>query len=129
METESENKEAHIPADQNTAAAALKTVVKRRRRIRMLLGGTIAGQYANPAEWEEALALSGFKAVTAPFSCDTPRDEIRAYCDIIGRHRVRIAEIGVWRNLLDPDAEKAKAAWNTRKASWSWRTKPGFPAV
>ena len=31
----------------------------------MLLGGTIAGSYRSPEEWERMLAASGFKAVTA----------------------------------------------------------------
>ena len=76
----------------------------------MRLGGTVAGRYACPAEWEQALTASGFRAVTAPFSCETPWDEIRSYCDIAARHGVTIAEIGVWKNPLDPDAGKARAA-------------------
>ena len=39
----------------------------------MRLGGTVC--CSNPAEWEEKLAASGFRAVTAPFTCETPRAE------------------------------------------------------
>ena len=93
----------------------------------MLLGGTVAGLYTDPEEWERALAASGFRAVTAPFSCDTPRDEIRAYCKAASRHRVKIAEIGVWRNLLDPDAEKAKEAMNYAKRQLALADEKGIP--
>ena len=76
----------------------------------MLLGGTVAGPYAGPEEWERLLVRSRFRAVTAPFDCRTPRplvDRYRAVCD---RHGVRIAEIGVWRNLFDPDPKAAAEA-------------------
>ena len=73
----------------------------------MLLGGTVCGAYSNPSEWEKLLIASRFKAVTAPFHCHTPREEIDAYCAIIRRHGVKIAEIGVWKNLLDPDTQAA----------------------
>lgn len=45
----------------------------------MLLGGTIAGSWSTPKEWEALLARSRFKAVTAPFDCHTPRAEVDAY--------------------------------------------------
>ena len=76
----------------------------------MRLGGTVAGNWSSPAEWEELLLRSRFRAVTAPFSCNTPRNEIEAYCDICKRHDVLIAEIGVWKNLFDPDPAAAGAA-------------------
>ena len=66
----------------------------------MRLGGTVC--CSDPAEWEERLAASGFRAITAPFTCETPRGEIERYCDIAARHDVLIAEVGVWRNPFDP---------------------------
>lgn len=75
----------------------------------MLLGGTVVGA-KNMAEWETLLVASRFKAVTAPFNCYTPREEIDAYCGIIARHGVKIAELGIWKNLLDPQAEAAASA-------------------
>lgn len=73
----------------------------------MKLGGTVTGAWKMPEEWEKLLIASRFKAVTAPFSCRTPRDEIEAYCDICRRHDVTIAEVGVWRNPFDPDPAAA----------------------
>ena len=81
----------------------------------MRLGGTVAGSWSSPAEWEELLLRSRFRAVTAPFSCKTPRKEIEAYCDICRRHDVLIAEIGVWKNLFDPDPVAAGAAMEYAK--------------
>ena len=93
----------------------------------MRLGGTVAGHYSGPAEWEQALTASGFRAVTAPFSCETPRDEIRAYCEIAARHQVTIAEIGVWKNPLDPDVEKAKAAMAYARGQLALADETGIP--
>ena len=45
----------------------------------MLLGGTVAGQWATPEEWEALLVRSRFKAVTAPFDCRTEKREVSAY--------------------------------------------------
>ena len=76
----------------------------------MLLGGTVAGSFAGPEEWEKLLVRSRFKAVTAPFNMYTPRKEIEAYCAACERHGVVIAEIGVWKNIFDPDPATAAEA-------------------
>ncbi len=76
----------------------------------MLLGGTVAGKYSGPEEWEKLLAASRFKAVTAPFDRTTSREEIRGYCEAARRHGTVIAEAGVWKNLFDPDPAAARAA-------------------
>ena len=73
----------------------------------MLLGGTVAGMWKTPGEWEKLLIASRFRAVTAPFDCNTPKEVIREYCDIVKRRHVVIAEAGVWKNLLDPVPENA----------------------
>ena len=76
----------------------------------MLLGGTVAGPFSGPGEWEELLVRSRFRAVTAPFNMYTPRKETEAYCAACERHGVVIAEIGVWKNLFDPDPAAAAEA-------------------
>ena len=65
----------------------------------MRLGGTVC--CGSPAEWETKLVESGFRAVTAPFSCDTPREEIQRLVGICEKHDAVIAEVGVWRNPFD----------------------------
>ena len=76
----------------------------------MLLGGTVAGPFSGPGEWEELLVRSRFRAVTAPFNMYTPRKETEAYCAACERHGVVIAEIGVWKDLFDPDPAAAAEA-------------------
>ena len=76
----------------------------------MLLGGTVAGAFSDPEEWEELLVRSRFRAITAPFTFRTPRKETEAYLAACERHGVMIAEIGVWKNLFDPDPAAAQEA-------------------
>ena len=66
----------------------------------MRLGGTVCCD--NPSKWEEALVASRFRAITAPFTCDTPPEERNRLLQICAKHDVVIAEVGVWRNLFDP---------------------------
>lgn len=66
----------------------------------MRLGGTVC--CSEPDQWENRLTASGFRAITAPFTCETPRGEVERLLEISGRHDVRIAEVGVWRNPFDP---------------------------
>ena len=82
----------------------------------MRLGGTIIANGAGPKEWEALLVKSRFRAVTAPFNCFTPRADIEAYLDICARRDVKIAEVGVWKNVFDPDPAKAEAALAYAKA-------------
>ena len=93
----------------------------------MLLGGTVTGAYANPEEWEALLVRSRFRAVTAPFHCGMPREEIDRYLEITRRHGVKIAEIGVWRNPMDPDPEKAKDAMAYAKGQLRLADEVGIP--
>ena len=65
----------------------------------MRLGGTVCCN--DPALWEEKLAESRFRAITAPFTCETPREEAERLFRIAEKHGVAIAEVGVWRNPFD----------------------------
>ncbi len=76
----------------------------------MRLGGTIVGNWKGPGEWEELLRASRFRAITAPFDCHTPAEEVRQYVSICRRNDVVIAEAGVWKNPFDPDPAVAQAA-------------------
>ena len=79
----------------------------------MRLGGTVCCD--NPAEWEEKLVSSGFRAVTAPFTCDTAREETARLCRILEKHDVMIAEVGVWRNVFDPARGTANLDYAVRQ--------------
>ncbi len=93
----------------------------------MLLGGTVAGRYTSPEEWEDLLVRSRFKAVTAPFACGTPRKETDAFRAACDRHGVVIAEIGVWKNVFDPDPEAARAALEFAKGQLALADDLGIP--
>jgi sugar phosphate isomerase/epimerase len=76
----------------------------------MLLGGQIFKPFSTPAEW---LALNNelqFNAVYFPLDCTAPDDEIDAYAKAAADKGLCIAEIGVWRNVLDPDPVEAGKA-------------------
>ncbi len=75
----------------------------------MRLGGTVC--FDHPDQFEERLVRSRFRAVTAPFSCATPREEICRYLDAAVRHDVLIAEVGVWRNPFDAREGAANLAY------------------
>ena len=79
----------------------------------MRLGGTLC--CSNPAEWEAKLVVSGFRAITAPFTCDTPREETERLRRICEKHDVAIAEAGVWRNLFDPAEGPANLDYAVRQ--------------
>ncbi len=93
----------------------------------MLLGGTVTGAYSSVAEWERLLIASRFKAVTAPFTCRTPREEISRYLDAVNRNGVTIAEIGVWKNPFDPDPDKAAQAVAFAKGQLALADELGIP--
>ena len=93
----------------------------------MLLGGTVVGQWTTPGEWEALLVKSRFKAITAPFDCRTDPDTVAAYRRICDRHGVVIAEIGVWKNLFDPDPRKASEALDYAKGQLALAETAGIP--
>ena len=79
----------------------------------MRLGGPVCCE--DPAKWEERLLASRFRAITAPFTCRSSREDIERYCDIAARHDVVIAEIGVWRNPFDPAEGPANLEYAKRQ--------------
>lgn len=95
--------------------------------MHMLLGGTIAGTWATPEEWEALLVKSRFRAVTAPFDCRTEKGAIDAYRRICERHGVAIAEIGVWKNPFDPDPRAAAEALDFAKGQLALADEAGIP--
>ena len=93
----------------------------------MLLGGTVAGRWTTPEEWEALLVKSRFKAVTAPFDCRTEKSAIDAYRRICDKHGVLIAEIGVWKNLFDPNPAAAAEAMDYAQGQLALADEAGIP--
>ena len=79
----------------------------------MRLGGTVC--CSDPALWEEKLAESRFRAITAPFTCETPREEILRLLKITEKHDVSVAEVGVWKNPFDRAEGAANQAYAVRQ--------------
>ncbi len=76
----------------------------------MKLGGSICAPHAHAGEWGELLRASRFAAVPAPIDCSAAADRVRDYVAEAARQGVTIAEVGVWRNTLAPDAAERAAA-------------------
>ena len=93
----------------------------------MRLGGTVVGNYSTLDQWEALLVESRFRAVTAPFDCHTPGDEVRRYLEICRRRDVAIAEIGVWRNPFDPDPKAATRNMDYAMGQLSLAETAGIP--
>ena len=93
----------------------------------MRLGGTIVGTYASIREWEMLLVRSRFRAITAPFNCHTSKEEIREYLSTAEKHDVIIAEIGAWKNVMDPDPRAATEAIEYAKGQLALADETGIP--
>ena len=79
----------------------------------MRRGGTVCCR--DISEFEEKLIASRFRAITAPFTCETPREEIDRYLEIIRKHDVLIAEVGVRRNSFDRENGRANLEYAARQ--------------
>ena len=93
----------------------------------MLLGGTVAGEWSSAAEWERILIRTGFRAITAPFSCRTDPEEVKAYLEAAERNGVKIAEIGVWKNTLSSDPGTEREAMEYAKGQLALADQVGIP--
>src|ERR1700743_2164681 len=90
------------------ASVALKAVPSAAKPMR--LGGPICVKPAAPAAQAKAHRDLGYPAASAPSDLaakDT--DRISAIAKAFAAHDVVIAEVGAWKNMLDPDAEKRRA--------------------
>lgn len=76
----------------------------------MKLGGTVTGAWSTPDEWTALLRRSRFAAVTCPVDSAAPRALAREYFDGARDAGAVIAEVGVWKNVLSPDAKERGAA-------------------
>ena len=72
------------------------------------LGGPVFVESKDPAVLAEAHRALGYRAAYAPDVKLTDRDRIKSIIQEFGSRDVVIAEVGGWRNMLDPDAEKRR---------------------
>jgi sugar phosphate isomerase/epimerase len=73
------------------------------------LGGPIFLRSEDPAELAREHRRLGYSAAYCPNAEVTDTDRIRAIERAFAAENVVIAEVGAWKNMLDPDAAKRKA--------------------
>ncbi len=74
------------------------------------LGGRVFEKYKGPGEWVQAVKKLGYNAAYCPVKADASDDVVRAYEKAAGRANIVIAEVGVWKNTLNPDKAARKEA-------------------
>ena len=75
----------------------------------MRLGISFTLPHSSPEEWAEKNRALGLRAVVFPVDHTAPKDLIEAYAAACRANDLTIAEVGAWKNLLDPDPEKRAA--------------------
>jgi sugar phosphate isomerase/epimerase len=86
------------------AAVAAPLFAAGGRKIR--LGGPIFLKSDDPKELAREHRRLGYSAAYCPSADPSDRDRVRTIRDAFAAENVVIAEVGAWRNLLDPDSKK-----------------------
>ena len=87
-----------------SACAVPLAAVRQSRPIR--LGGPIFLKSDDPGELAREHRRWGYSAAYCPAATIGDGDRVRAIREAFAAEQVVIAEVGAWRNLLDPDAQK-----------------------
>ena len=90
-----------LPASSGGAQAS-------RRARPMRLGGPLFVDSTDPSVLAQAHRDLGYRAAYAPEVKITDRERIKSIIREYGARDVAIAEVGAWRNMLDPDSEKRR---------------------
>lgn len=70
------------------------------------LGGPVFLKSSDPAELAREHRRWGYSAAYCPAADLSDTDRVRAIRTAFAAERVVIAEVGAWRNMLDPDPQK-----------------------
>lgn len=89
------------------AAGGFRTLCGSGRPIR--LGGPVFLKSEDPAQLAQEHRRLGYSAAYCPAAQLTDADRIRAIRDAFAAQNVAIAEVGAWKNMLDPDAAVRKS--------------------
>ncbi len=90
--------------------AAVASITRLRAAGRSIrLGGPIFLKSDDPRELAREHRRLGYSAAYCPAASTTDRDRIRAIRESFIAENVVIAEVGAWKNMLDPDAAARKA--------------------
>jgi len=75
----------------------------------MYIGGGYEGlSWNSPEEWLQVVKKHRYTAVISPVDCSADSLTRAEYCKIIEDNGLKLGEVGVWRNTLDPDEEARK---------------------
>src|ERR1700748_1751537 len=94
-------------AQAGTAAVSLTSLRAASQAIR--LGGPIFLKSDDPEELAREHRRLGYSAAYCPETKATDTERIRAIGSAFAKQDVIIAEVGAWKNMLDPDSEKRRA--------------------
>jgi sugar phosphate isomerase/epimerase len=72
------------------------------------IGGPVAGNFTDPAEWSKAVRSLGYSAAYCPVQPGASSEMIRSFRAEAKKNNILIAEVGAWCNTLDPDESKRK---------------------
>ena len=74
------------------------------------LGGPVAGNFTDPAEWVKAVRSMRYSAAYCPVQPGAPTELIKAFKVEAKKSKILIAEVGAWSNMLDPNEAVRKEA-------------------
>jgi len=80
----------------------------------MRLGAPVFIDTRDPEAYAAEHTRKGYRAAYCPdwLNADTDGAACSAFREALARHDVVLAEVGIWRNVLSPDAAEAKAAFD-----------------
>ena len=64
----------------------------------------------NPQHWARQFKELGCGSVVFPLNCNSDKELVKEYVEAAKENDLVIAEVGIWNNMLDSDADKRKAA-------------------
>lgn len=67
-------------------------------------------EHHSPEEWIRQIHRFGVRAAIAPMDKSAPAEVCQEYLRAAQENDIVIGEVGIWKNVLDPDKEKAKGA-------------------
>lgn len=76
----------------------------------MRLGTSSPLTHTGPEDWARKHRQLGLGAINFHLTCQDSPEQIDAYCAEAAKQELEIAEVGIWRNTMDPDPEARKAA-------------------
>jgi sugar phosphate isomerase/epimerase len=100
----------NVLAGAAAAGAVARAAAATARPVR--LGGPIFLKSDDPAELAREHRRLGYSAAYCPNVKPGDKDRIRAIRDAFAKENVVIAEVGAWKNMLDPDPATRKANYD-----------------